>query len=154
MKTVLTVEPSEAERPLFGQLLEQLEAPDKGRAPAGPSYLRGQDGNDVELPPSLYCVLHELVTMMAEGSKVSVVQSDAELTTSEAGDLLNVSRPHVVKLIEQGRLPSAKVGSKRRLRLSDVLTYRELRDAERQRTVRRLIAAYAAEDNSDAVTPS
>ena len=68
---------------------------------------------------------------MGEGKAVTVLGDDAEITTQEAADLLNVSRPYLVGLIEKGELPARKVGPRRRLMLADVLTYRTETKAKR-----------------------
>jgi len=59
------------------------------------------------------------------GKGVSVVTEDAEMTTQQAADFLHVSRPYVVKLLNQGKIPYCKIGVRRRIRLEDVLHYRD-----------------------------
>lgn len=70
---------------------------------------------------------------MAEGKSISLVPSDSEVTTQQAADMLNVSRPHIVKLLEDGIIPHKKVGSHRRILLEDLIEYdrklKEQRDA-------------------------
>ena len=119
-----------AESRLLEILREALEAPGGG---ASAARLLAADGRPLELPQSVYQVLVETVRELAEGNAVAVLPVRAELTTQEAGDLLGVSRPYVIKLIEQGTIPcTATAGNHRRLRLSDVLAYRRLRDEERR----------------------
>ena len=65
---------------------------------------------------------------MAIGNSVRVVPVHAELTSQEAADLLNVSRPHLVKLLEQGALPHHKTGRHRRGLFSDLMNYKQQRD--------------------------
>ncbi|NJM25300.1 MAG: helix-turn-helix domain-containing protein [Bacteroidia bacterium] len=62
---------------------------------------------------------------MAEGKSISVVPSDSEVSTQQAADILNVSRPHIVKLLEQGAIPFKKVGSHRRILFEDLIAYNE-----------------------------
>lgn len=85
----------------------------------------------VELPYAVVTLLNRILTEMADGNAVTLVPVHAELTTSQAADLLNISRPHFVKLLESHAIPFTKVGSHRRIKAEDVLRYRERRLAQR-----------------------
>jgi len=83
--------------------------------------------HQVELPTSALRLLVDILSELAAGNAVKVVPIHAELTTQEAADLLNVSRPHVVKLLESGVLPFYKAGNHRRIRFADLMAYRDER---------------------------
>jgi excisionase family DNA binding protein len=84
--------------------------------------------HDVELPTSALKLLMDILAELADGNAVQVVPVHAELTTQEAADLLNVSRPHLVKLLEDGELPFHRAGKHRRVRFADLMKYKETRD--------------------------
>lgn len=94
--------------------------------------LRAPDGRELEIPPSIYRVLAAAVSAMADGHAVSIVPVHHELTTRQAADLLNVSRPHLVKLLDAGDIPHHRTGSHRRVYVEDLMRYRRLRDTERR----------------------
>jgi excisionase family DNA binding protein len=100
-----------------------------GRQPGTPHYfLSGAGrGDQIELPAEVYRALQQVVDAMRSGLAVSVVPVGKTLTTQQAAELLGASRPHVVKLIEQGVLPHERVGTHRRVLLQDVLQYRAAR---------------------------
>jgi excisionase family DNA binding protein len=78
----------------------------------------------LELPLAAAELLREMLKEMGAGNAVTVVPVDSEITTQQAADLLNVSRPYVVGLIDKGVLPARMVGNQRRLPLKDVLVYK------------------------------
>lgn len=82
------------------------------------------EAHALELPTSALRLLVDILSELANGNAVKVVTIHAELTTHEAADLPNVSRPHLVKLLEAGHLPFHKTGKHRRVRFSDLLTYK------------------------------
>ncbi|GGO40723.1 hypothetical protein GCM10008949_50530 [Deinococcus humi] len=82
--------------------------------------------------------MHSILGEVAKGHAVQVLPVHAELSTQEAADLLGVSRPHLVKLLEEGALPHHKVGTHRRVKLDDVLTYRHQRDQDRRQALQAL----------------
>ncbi|KVH07668.1 MULTISPECIES: helix-turn-helix domain-containing protein [Burkholderia] len=84
--------------------------------------------HQVELPTSALRLLVDILAELADGNAVKVVPVHAELTTQEAADLLNVSRPHLIKLLESKALPYHKTGKHRRVRFSDLMRYKTERD--------------------------
>ncbi|ABM59867.1 helix-turn-helix domain-containing protein [Verminephrobacter eiseniae] len=82
----------------------------------------------VELPTSALRLLVDILAELAEGNAVKVVPVHAELTTQEAADMLNVSRPHLVKLLEEGALPFHRAGKHRRVRFVDLMQFKARRD--------------------------
>jgi excisionase family DNA binding protein len=77
----------------------------------------------ITVPTQALELLTYILSTMAEGRSISVIPSDAEISTQQAADLLHVSRPHLVKLLEQGTIPFKKVGSHRRILVEEVLRY-------------------------------
>ena len=83
------------------------------------------DGHDSILPRQALSLLRDLLTDMAQGNAVTIVPMHAEMTTQQAADILNVSRPHLVKLLESGQLTFTKVGTHRRIRFEDLMAYKQ-----------------------------
>lgn len=94
--------------------------------------LVGPDGEAIEIPASALHALKLVVEGMARGQTITLVPHGKELTTQEAADLLHVSRPHLVKLLDDGVIDHYKVGTHRRVRIEDVLDYRERRAGVRR----------------------
>ena len=101
----------------------------------------GDHGREtIELPPPVGALLLEILEDMAAGSTVAVLRNDAELTTQQAADYLNVSRPFLVGLLEAGDVPFRKVGTHRRVRFEDLRRYKDATDAARRSALDELAA--------------
>ena len=106
-----------------------------------PLTLRVRDAGQeqtIELPAGAVSLLQAILEDMASGRAVTIVPQNAELTTQQAADFLNVSRPFLVQLLEQKKLPFRMVGTHRRIRFEDVLRYKENTDAERRKVLDQL----------------
>ncbi|AZE96454.1 Excisionase domain protein [Pseudomonas orientalis] len=91
------------------------------------------------LPTSALRLLVDILGELALGNAVKVVPVHAELTSQEAADLLNVSRPHLVKMLEEGAIPFTKTGRHRRIRFSDLMAFKQRRDEESQEAMEELV---------------
>ena len=101
----------------------------------------GQDGIEqtVVIPAAAYRLLVDVLSQMSQGNAVTLIPIHAELTTQEAADLLNVSRPYLIKQIELGDLPCHKIGRHRRIRFNDLMAYKEQMDMARSQALDELV---------------
>lgn len=99
----------------------------------------GPEQQEIRLPPSAFRLLQRIVHSLAEDQAVSIVPIGKELTTQQAADLLNVSRPYLIQLLEKGDLPHSKTGTHRRIRFVDLMAYKAKRDAERRQALIELV---------------
>ena len=99
--------------------------------PEARAYLQSPDGKKTEIPASVFDVLARVADDMAQGHAIVVVPVGHELTTQEAADILNVSRPHLVKLLESGEIDFHLAGTHRRVYFEHLMAYRDRRDHAR-----------------------
>ena len=116
---------------------------------AEPLKLRVRDSGQeqpVELPAGAVDLLMHVLEAMAAGQGVTLIPESAELTTVQAADVLNVSRPFLIKLLDQKAIPHRKVGRHRRIRMEDVMAYKDAIDREREQVLDQLTRQAQAQD--------
>lgn len=92
----------------------------------------------VRIPTSALHLLVDVLTEIGQGNAVSIIPIHAELTTQEAADVLNVSRPFLIQLLEKGEIPFHKIGTHRRVRYQDVIAYKKRVDVARRAALEEL----------------
>lgn len=130
-----TIAPSEQDAELAAAAGRAL-----ARAPGDGLSVRLRDGSELPLPLAATRLLSRVLAEMGRGNAVTVIPNIAELTTQQAADFLNVSRPYVVSLLEKGRIAHHKVGTHRRIRLADLETYKAEFSKAREAAMRELAA--------------
>lgn len=120
----------------LSRALEGMAHTPKKRAPK--CQLMGPSGERIPVPEAVFYVLKRVAEVLARGDSITVVPVGREVTTQQAADLLNVSRQYLVRLLDEGRIPFRKTGKHRRLRIEDVLEFKETRDKDRRAGLRAL----------------
>lgn len=94
----------------------------------------------VSVPANVVRLLVRMLSEMSQGNAVTLIPTHAELTTQQAASLLNVSRPYVVKLLDEGKIPSRTVGKYRRVRFDDLMAFKKKDDDARAKVLDQLTA--------------
>ena len=102
----------------------------------------GKDGetHKIEIPANAVKLMIELLTQLGQGNSVSITPIHAELTTQEAADILNMSRPTFIKLLDSGKVPYTKTGNRRKVAFADVMNYKGEMDTKRLKALEELTA--------------
>jgi excisionase family DNA binding protein len=144
-----TVTPSEADsleaRDSSRRLASYLAKNQKLRVQVVPEGVQAQE-ESLPLPAPVLDLLFAILTEMAEGNTVTLIPIHAELTTQQAANLLNVSRPFVVELLEKNEIPHRKVGTHRRILFRDLMEFKQRSDAKRKKALDELVAEAQEED--------
>jgi excisionase family DNA binding protein len=128
--------PSETEQAVANQLRQILAAQSAGGAAPSLRFLDGQkQPAEIVLTPGLSQLLMELLRHIGRGNAVTLLPVGQMLTTQQAADLLNVSRPHLISLLEKGELEHSLVGRHRRIRAEHLFAYQRRRDARRDKAL-------------------
>ncbi|NYH77006.1 excisionase family DNA binding protein [Actinopolyspora biskrensis] len=135
-QTVLPPDAGE-EQNLLGALAKQLARDEQGEH----ALLLGPDGSEIELPDPVFQALRDVVSAMSQGLAITVAPHNTMLTTQEAADLLGISRPTLIKRLEAGEIPYVLHGRHRKVRLKDVVAYRNHTWQEREEALDEMGAA-------------
>ena len=133
------VAPTEAEAQLAREAGRRL-ADLAGQSLRARISANGGAAKTIELPAPAVRLLQRVLAEMSAGNAVTLIPVRAELTTRQAADILNVSRPYLIGLLEQGKIPYRKVGTHRRIRFLDLTDYRRRMDMESRQALEKLAA--------------
>lgn len=125
METVLEKTTKEDQRIALSSISKLNESSRKIINSAGSSVkIKIDDGKGyLSIPKKALSLLFDILSNMAEGKSITLVPSDTELSTQQAADMLNVSRPHLVKILEAGEIKFRKTGTHRRIELKNLIEY-------------------------------
>jgi excisionase family DNA binding protein len=112
----------------------------RGAIPEQGARLVGPDGTTTDLPAEVFEALRGVVQALQHGQAVTIAAHGTELTTGQAAEMLGVSRPTLVKLLDTGQVPCTQPGRHRRVQVADVLAYRQRRSEERASGLAAMVA--------------
>ena len=136
-----SVAPSETEALLAQETSHRLASLLGKKSAIKMQIVEGNDANEVlNIPNSAMRLLVQILSEMAQGNAVMLTPIHAELSTQQAADILNVSRPYLVELLEKDLIPHRKVGTHRRVLLEDILHYKNAIKAKRREVLDELSA--------------
>jgi excisionase family DNA binding protein len=136
--------PSEAEAIIAGEASRVLASRTQTAEPLRLRMVDDPARKTVKIPASAVRMLIQILEEMARGNAVALIPVHAELTTQEAADMLNISRPSLIQLLDEGKIEFRRVGTHRRVRFEAVMAYKRLADANRRAALAEL-AAYDQE---------
>lgn len=116
-----------------------------GAAPGVKIKIQESD-EPITIPKKALSLLMTILSNMSEGKSITIIPTDSEVSTQQAADMLNVSRPHLIKLLENNTIPFKKVGSHRRILLRDLVTYEKSLQRTREEKLK-FLSAQAQELN-------
>jgi len=137
-----TTTPTEVDALLARESLRRLsDIPGAGKSELR-IHIQGDEppGEEITLPLYAFRLLKDILAEMAQGHAVTLLPVRAELTTQQAAALLNVSRPYLIGLLEERKIPFRLVGQHRRVRLDDLMAYKRKDDKARSRIADELTA--------------
>ena len=135
----MALESSRRLGPVVADLVASGTAPEHAAAQVV-VHVRGRPtGEPLEIPLAALKLLDVVLAEMASGNAVTLIPVQAELTTQEAAELLNVSRPYLIKLVDEGAIAHRKVGRHRRVRFDDLMAYKRRTDAARSEALDELV---------------
>lgn len=132
--------PSADDRQIANQLRRILSSQKAGEAKLRVPDPKTRKPVEITLTPAMSDLFLELLRHIGSGDAVTLVPIQQMLTTQQAADLLNMSRPYLIRLIEKGDIPHSMVGRHRRLKAEDVFAYKAERDKIRSKAMDDLIA--------------
>lgn len=132
--------PSADDRQIANQLRRILASQKAGEAKLRVPDPKTRKPVEITLTPAMSDLFLELLRHIGSGDAVTLVPIQQMLTTQQAADLLNMSRPYLIRLIEKGDIPHSMVGRHRRLKAEDVFAYKAARDKIRSKAMDELIA--------------
>ena len=136
--------PTESDATLAKETSRLLAPRVRSSAPLSFRVLDASKGETLRIPASAVRMLVRILEEMARGNAVTLIPVHAELTTQEAADMLNISRPSLIQLLDEGKIEHRKVGTHRRVKFESLMAYKRKSDAERRAALAEL-AAYDQE---------
>ena len=134
------VPPNQQEQQTAHDALQRLALASNGDEAIQHFITDSRQEEPIEIPAAAIAVLSDVLKFMSQGHGLTLFPRLAEVTTMEAADILNVSRPYVIKLLEKGAMPYRMVGRHRRIRLKDLIDYKDRIDRERVAILDQMVA--------------
>lgn len=132
--------PDEREAIIARDACQRLVDSDNGAEAIQHFITDSRQEEPIEVPAAAIAVLRDILKFMSQGHGLTLFPRLAEVTTVEAAEILNVSRPYVIKLLEEGAMPYRKVGRHRRIHLRDLLAYKQESDRRSDEAMNELVA--------------
>jgi len=140
MFTYRQLPPSEREAIIARTSKQMLSHYARENQPLTVQVIDADHEEPIELPAGAVTLLMDILGAMASGQGITLIPEDAELTTVQAADILHVSRPFLIGLLDESKIPYRKVGKHRRIRGEDVMNYKRAIDQEREAVLDQLVA--------------